>query len=140
MMLPIEKHWRVIHTQIPTDCGREGCTGQPTNNYLPVENGWSAIDTGYGPGVMGGRTSGDRFRVIKGAYDPYNPQGSIICQYFQETLTRLTFTGPNMSIEINSLGDSRRRKVATARSIAAKSSSRRTAAPRVSFRIRTSLN
>jgi RHS repeat-associated protein len=95
MMLPIEKHWRVIHTQVPTNCGQGGCTGEPINKYLPVENGWSGIQPGYGAGVMGGRASGDHFTVIRGAPDPYNPQGSIICQYFRETLTRLTFTAPD---------------------------------------------
>ena len=86
MTVPIEQHWIVQTVAIPT-CNQSGCTYNPANyKYIANPVWWTGLLPGYGPGVLVGRQSGDDLLSVTGC-------GSGVV--FRNTITRLTFTGPD---------------------------------------------
>ena len=83
MMLAIQQNWQVRHVRQPSGCGPSGCTGPTIHRYIPDPNPWEIVQPGYGPGMMYIRYSGDNFMSVGG------------CTWYAETLTRLTFIGPD---------------------------------------------
>ncbi len=90
--LPIERHWRVAHAQVPTNCGQGGCTGTPEDKYYPTDTDWAGLSPGYGPGVMQSRYAGNNYRTIT-TTNTINGEPFVLCRFYPETLTRLTFIG-----------------------------------------------
>lgn len=81
MMLALNTaKWSVRHS--------ESQTGSQT--WTPTQHLWGDSDPGYGPGRMLGRQSGFDINPLRGC--PAYPQGK---QFYQTTLTTLTFTGPD---------------------------------------------
>ena len=83
MMLAIQQNWQVRHIRQPSGCGPGGCTGPTIHKYIPDPNPWEVVGAGLGPGVMYIRRSGHNFMYVGG------------CTWYAETLTRLTFIGPD---------------------------------------------
>jgi RHS repeat-associated protein len=83
MTLAIQQTWQVRHIRAPSGCGPGGCTGPTIHKYIPDPNPWEVVGAGLGPGVMYIRRSGNNFMYVGG------------CTWYAETLTRLTFIGPD---------------------------------------------
>lgn len=89
MTLPIEQKWRIHTTPIYLIVYEEGGgppLPDPQTTYLhfPTANWWTGIKPGYGPGVLQGRVAQFDAQVCSDSTMRAN-----------ETLTRLTFTGPD---------------------------------------------
>jgi len=87
MMLKIEQKWRVETATFLPPPGPGSEQPPETTNHIPVAVWWSGLEPGYGPGVMQGRHSGDGTRTCAGY--------SATQRFFDQTLTRLTFTAPD---------------------------------------------
>lgn len=83
MTLAIQQSWQVRHIRQPSGCGPGGCTGPTIHTYVPDPNPWETVEAGYGPGMMYIRRSGHNYMYAGG------------CSWYAETLTRLTFIGPD---------------------------------------------
>ena len=86
MTLKIEQKWRVETAAfLPPPTGGEPAPS--VINHIPVGYWWAGLEPGYGPGVLQGRHSGDGSRTCAGF--------STTQRFFDQTLTRLTFTAPD---------------------------------------------
>src|SRR5215213_310069 len=86
--LPIETHWREVHTVPAPICNQSGCSPGTVSTVYPTPNGWNMTPR-YGLGAVTGRYAAEDETEI------YDSQGNVICRYYLKTLTRLTFTAPD---------------------------------------------
>ncbi|MGI8995563.1 MAG: hypothetical protein ACR2GW_02690 [Pyrinomonadaceae bacterium] len=81
IMLTIEQKWRV------EQFAETFPNSEPI--YTPVGAWWGQLTPGYGPGVLEGRRGGS------GDYPYEHHCGVISSSFYEQTLTRLTFTAPD---------------------------------------------
>ncbi|MFY9554085.1 MAG: hypothetical protein WAV47_05120, partial [Blastocatellia bacterium] len=87
MMLKIEQKWRVESATFLPPPMPGGEQPPETTVHIPVGSWWAGLEPGYGPGVLQGRHSGAGSRTCAG--------WPATQRFFSQTLTRLTFTGPD---------------------------------------------
>src|ERR1700752_299276 len=79
------KTWHVTRTS-------QTVNGEETNvTYTPTIQLWEPFPIGYGPGTLFGRRSGE------GTQNPVIPPCTTQHPLWEKTITRLTFTGPDVS-------------------------------------------
>jgi RHS repeat-associated protein len=112
MTLPIDQTWTARQFTIAYQCMNGSCPG-PATYYNATLNWWNGLRPGFGPGVVQGRRVGG-FDTQSGNYAPQlwgigqrllpntvSGGNNIVVTGTRETLTRLTFIGPdNSEIEL----------------------------------------